>query len=724
MHSPEAFLAGIGKGTEGLMRGVVSGAITSTAAIIGSASKGVAKGVGAVSGDREFVRQREEKRRANTASSGGVLSGIKAGGESVFSGFASGITGLVTRPFQEGKKGGALGFVMGIGLGVAGVVTKPILGVTDGIASLVHGISNQVSDAIVIQPARPPRAFDRSASDVTDKVLVPLDLASANAQEHVLKSARRGGYSDRFMSHTAVDGSRHGAFSSSSSSSPSSSSSSSLPSFPSPSLPSSSSLSGYDPSCSMRSTSTSPSSAPLTQSARSGKIASEDAFLSERPLSRPLHVKSERSNCLMDASSVVVSEMFVSVLRKDGFPLGRYSFGEVSHCAFFCDSSSSSTASAGVSGSVCGVDLVLYQSNSNNSNAEGTFDLSFGSPHIALFGDEKVEEKVEGDSGYGERTRTSSSSSSSSSGRIRPNMSLDHGHQVMKEGEEEGQSVVRVQCKSRVIAAKLYSALFMCASQMGNPSSVLPPDVATAISSDTSSMNVLSSKSHSSTIGVEGSSEVRTAFGGYRFGTANRTKHPANPCLEKDLLLRAGRRLAEPIPIPTVLSDDRGQQWARAFAKSLDERVWQLVCDWTGTHQQLQSSRCLAALIINQSESPVQILRTDAMEGRNVMIFGVTSTCTSSPQQRGSDSPKGYDEESRTLLGGGGAAVVFAFGFLPSLIDSAHVTISIATSAFNATVSTRPNRTLCVAVGGYTAGYLEKSLVLSEYWAKYVMLVN
>ena len=720
MHSPEAFLAGIGKGTEGLMRGVVSGAITSTAAIIGSASKGVAKGVGAVSGDREFVRQREEKRRANTASSGGVLSGIKAGGESVFSGFSSGITGLVTRPFQEGKKGGALGFVMGIGLGVAGVVTKPILGVTDGLASLVHGISNQVSDAIVIQPARPPRAFNRSASDVADKVLVPLDLASAFAQEHVLKAARRGAYSDRFMSHTAVDGSRHGAFSASSS--PSSSSSSLLPSFPSPSLPSPSS-SVYDPSCSMRSTSTSTSTAPLSRSsARSGKIAiatSVDAPLSDRPQL----VKANKSNCLMDASSVVVSEMFVSVLRKDGFPLGRYSFGEVSHCAIFCDSSTNSntTTSASVKantsaiGGVCGVDLVLYQaSNSTSSNAEATFDLSFGSPHVALFGEEERDEGFRS-----ERTRTSSSSYSSS----RPNVSLDHNQQAEK--EEEGQSVVRINCKSRAVATKLYSALFMCAPQMGNPSSVLPPDVATAVHSDASSaMNVLSSKSHSSVSALEGSSQVRTVFGGYRFGAANRTKYPANPCLEKDLLLRAARRLAEPIPvpIPAVSSDDSSQQWERAFARALDERVWQLVCEWSGTHQQLQSSRCLAALIINQSESPLQILRTDTVEGRNVMIFGITAT--PSPRRGGSDPPKGYDGESRTLLGGGGAAVVFAFGFLPSLVDSAHVTLSIATSAFNATVSTRPNRTLCVAVGGYTAGYLEKSLVLADHWAKYVVLVN
>ena len=150
--------------------------MTSTAALVGSATKGVAKGVGAISGDKEFVKQRDERRRYNTASSGGVLTGgvhdmvtshtlslifslfhppfcalplppsldtlpltpahlhtypsppppppplvpfrntgVRAGSESLMSGFKSGFAGLMTRPFEEGKKSGALGFVRGIG---------------------------------------------------------------------------------------------------------------------------------------------------------------------------------------------------------------------------------------------------------------------------------------------------------------------------------------------------------------------------------------------------------------------------------------------------------------------------------------------------------------------------------------------------------------------------------------------------------------------------------
>lgn len=57
-----------------------------------------------------------------------ILIGMIAGGESVFSGITSGIAGLITRPFEEGRKGGTLGFAKGMGLGVAGLVTKPILG--------------------------------------------------------------------------------------------------------------------------------------------------------------------------------------------------------------------------------------------------------------------------------------------------------------------------------------------------------------------------------------------------------------------------------------------------------------------------------------------------------------------------------------------------------------------------------------------------------------------
>ena len=675
MHSPEAFVAGLGKGTGGLMRGVVSGAITSTAAIVGSASKGLAKGVGVVTGDKVYVRQREEKRRINTASSGGVLSGIKAGSESMFSGFASGITGLVTRPFEEGRRGGALGFMKGIGLGVAGVVTKPILGVSDGIASLVHGISNQVSDAIVIKTARPPRAFNRSATDVTEKVLVPLDLAAAHAQHYVLREARRGGYIDSFISHVSIDGSRHGCFSSTLSQPPRD-----------------------------RITSTSSAHRGDTGDGSDSKRSVDDS---------PSPSLSSKTNLISDGSSVVVSEMFIFVLRTDGSCGGRYAIGEISHCVFRSDISCSS------------VELILYQASTGSGQQSGIYEFEnpFNialSPNLSLFGD-----GVNVPSGNTMNKHSKKNVANQSLTRDMPRTTSSAGSRMQEE-----EVTVTVQCKTRGIAVKLYKALAICAPQMGNPSYVLPPDIATSVGLDNIPSNLsppLISPQPSSTTITQSDIQYkgRVGFQSYRFGKANSTKHTFVQCSEKDLLLRAARRLAEPVSSLTIHSDkdskDEGHQpGILLFAKFLDDRVWQSVCEWRANHHQLQSSRCLATLIINQSDNPVQILRTEVQEGRNVVIFGVSATSTSWDADGGAQ--KGYDEESRTLKGGGSAVVVFAFGFLPTPIDMAHVRVNIVTSAFNATVSTRPNRTSCVAVGGYTAGYLEKSL--TDYWSKYVIIVS
>ena len=71
--------------------------MTSTAGIVGSASKGI----GFLSGDAEYVRKRNLKNQQDRASRKGIMEGFIGGGESVVSGFASGISGLVTKPYEE-----------------------------------------------------------------------------------------------------------------------------------------------------------------------------------------------------------------------------------------------------------------------------------------------------------------------------------------------------------------------------------------------------------------------------------------------------------------------------------------------------------------------------------------------------------------------------------------------------------------------------------------------
>ena len=87
-----------------------------------------------------------------------------------------------------------------------------------------------------------------------------------------------------------------------------------------------------------------------------------------------------------------------------------------------------------------------------------------------------------------------------------------------------------------------------------------------------------------------------------------------------------------------------------------------------------------------------------------------------------SEEDVGYDEESRTIMSGGGAVVIFAYGFVPTLVDFAQVRIGIITSAFTAQISSNITLTSCQTVGGYSGGFLEKST--TEHWAKYVMVVG
>ena len=71
--------------------------MTSTAGIVGSASKGI----GLLSGDAEYVRKRSLKNQQDRASRGGIMDGLMDGGENVVHGIASGVSGLVTKPYEE-----------------------------------------------------------------------------------------------------------------------------------------------------------------------------------------------------------------------------------------------------------------------------------------------------------------------------------------------------------------------------------------------------------------------------------------------------------------------------------------------------------------------------------------------------------------------------------------------------------------------------------------------
>lgn len=159
----------------------------------------MAKGVAAITGDDKYLKKREEKRRELKVTQGGVLEGFKAGGESLVSGFSSGFTGLITKPYEEGQKAGAVGFFKGLGQGLVGVAVKPVIGISEGISSVVQGINQQISETPGMQHLRPARAFHRRDLHDESLILVPIDFFAAEAQRFAREKAIRKDYSDTFL---------------------------------------------------------------------------------------------------------------------------------------------------------------------------------------------------------------------------------------------------------------------------------------------------------------------------------------------------------------------------------------------------------------------------------------------------------------------------------------------------------------------------------------------
>lgn len=179
---------------------------------------------------------------------------------------------------------------------------------------------------------------------------------------------------------------------------------------------------------------------------------------------------------------------------------------------------------------------------------------------------------------------------------------------------------------------------------------------------------------------------------GYIFGLTNETSYGPVKYDEKTLLEVAVHRFT---------GDSR-----TLTGPHIDALVWQLLYEWKFIHHGFSASRCLALLVLNNLATPIQINDVKVKEGRNSRVYG----------------QRGYDSAARCVLPGG-FVLIFAWGFMPSLVDLAHVKVVVSTSVCAVTVSTRKNRSQCDSVEqGFSVGFLEKSL--KDWWAKYVLVVS
>ena len=104
---PHAFVRGLGRGTAGLVGGVLGG-VTSSVSGVGLT---VTKNLSLVSADAAYIAERERRRRKFEAAAGGAGAGLAAGGAEIARGLADGIGGIFVAPVRGAQEAGGLGFL-------------------------------------------------------------------------------------------------------------------------------------------------------------------------------------------------------------------------------------------------------------------------------------------------------------------------------------------------------------------------------------------------------------------------------------------------------------------------------------------------------------------------------------------------------------------------------------------------------------------------------------
>ena len=81
----------------------------------------------------------------------------------------------------------------------------------------------------------------------------------------------------------------------------------------------------------------------------------------------------------------------------------------------------------------------------------------------------------------------------------------------------------------------------------------------------------------------------------------------------------------------------------------------------------------------------------------------------------------GYDEKMKRL-DKNGFLVIFAWAHNVTPLEAGHLKMNVCTTAFTAEIGSRPRESVITSEGGFTSGFLEKTV--SEWWGKFAIIVN
>lgn len=113
----------------------------------------------------------------------GVGDGLVQGTEAIAQGVAFGVSGMISKPIENAKEKGLLGFIQGLGKAAVGVVIQPVSGVLDFVSLTVNGVGASYTRFVEIFQEKP--AYDRvrpPRSVSPDGILHSYDEKAAKGQ--------------------------------------------------------------------------------------------------------------------------------------------------------------------------------------------------------------------------------------------------------------------------------------------------------------------------------------------------------------------------------------------------------------------------------------------------------------------------------------------------------------------------------------------------------------
>ncbi|ODN02737.1 Vacuolar protein sorting-associated protein 13A [Orchesella cincta] len=192
IQGPGEFAEGVALGVKSLLGGTIGGTAGAFSKITGTLGKGIA----ALTFDDDY----QKKRRENLQNRGDAAEGFARSGKGLVMGFYEGLTGIVTKPVEGCKEGGAAGFFKGAFKGTVGLVARPAAGVVDFASGSFDAVKKATSATEDVRRLRPPRYIP------ADTILQPYICHEAEGVQ-LLNELEKGKYSntDNYVAHALIN---------------------------------------------------------------------------------------------------------------------------------------------------------------------------------------------------------------------------------------------------------------------------------------------------------------------------------------------------------------------------------------------------------------------------------------------------------------------------------------------------------------------------------------